>query len=294
MVAIVPASLAVSVEASDGTVAAVLAGQSAIVSQFGETDAIAFDAEVTVTFHESIAGSSIAIGIPISGELRYRAVGEKWVRISTLDSELFPGMNTRTSFDGTCYAYEMVDEGVRSVSFKGDERSTGMMLPNPVLEIGRFIAPTEDLNSELLFRKIREEAQNFVPAEKIASTDQSTFAIEYQAEEVFGAPSRLRYLFNENGKLVEIERVLSDGRLAATLKCDEYRNFTTDSGAVMAWPTRFQIIEFNTRASRIAASMEIQLFRLTVSRSEIENEDFHPTWNGGSQTWLDDFGVFLR
>ena len=71
MVAIVPASLAVNVEASDGTVAAVLAGQSAIVSQFGETDAIAFDAEVTVTFHESIAGSSIAIGIPISGELSW-------------------------------------------------------------------------------------------------------------------------------------------------------------------------------------------------------------------------------
>jgi len=267
-----------------------------LMSQFADLDAISFGARVTVTLHAEIPGSGIAVGEPIEGFFEYVANDNRWRRSSVLDPTAYPGMNTTVAYDGSAYSYAMRDMGVISVSFTGPSRSTGMSLPNPIVELGRFCAPTDDENADILLASVRAGARAGVAPIDMAVRADGSSVVRCAGGSVHGVATTLVMRYGSDGLLNTVERrVTQNNTLLGVIKCGSYINRAGDNGRIIEhWPTAVTFIGMDPTTGKPGATIEMHLEWLSVGRDAIGSASFSPAWSESARIWLDELGIFIR
>ncbi len=265
----------------------------ALADQFARLGSVSFTAHVTATMNTPIPGSGIAVGEPIVGAFEYRATGDRWARVSLLDEEKYPGMNTVVAFDGSFYSYVMNDAGVVSVSVGGPERATGMSLPNPILELGRFCAPTTDENTDLLLSRVRAAAVAAPTPIEITESAGATF-VTTAGGITAGVETVLVHEYDAAGLLRRVEQRLAEtGATLMAIQCADHMTFLDDAGRESVWPTLVTFIGYDPATGQDAGTIEMEIVGLSLRAADAEAGTFSPDWDAAN-VWMADLGMFIR
>ncbi|RMH25682.1 MAG: hypothetical protein D6693_08585 [Planctomycetota bacterium] len=266
-----------------------------LTGQFASLDAVSLGARVTVTVHEAIPGAGVPVGEPIEGFFEYAADGARWRRSSVLDASKFPGMNTTVAYDGSAYSYTMRDQKITSVSFAGPRRATGMSLPNPILELGRFCAPGDDLNTDLLLASVRAGARAGVTPVEIRPRDGGGATVRCAGDRIDGAQTMFDLTFDAPGRVVRVERRdAATGAAMSVIECDSHVERRGADGRVAQWPTRFTFLGMDPATGQAGVTIEMELVWLTTGTDAAGSVSFSPAWSEPGRIWIDELGLFIR
>jgi len=270
------------------------AAHTALLAQFAALHSLSLQADVTLTLHQEIPDSGIPVGVPITGVFEYSANGDRWRRRSSLDETLFPGMNTVAAYDGTAYSYEMLDQGVVSVSFSGANRTTGMTLPNPILELGRFCSPVVGESMELRLASVRSGANNPTAPINVEQTNDGSTRVTCTGGDIGNLETTFTLTYDSNDLLRRIEQTLINSDIPlAVIVCDNYQPCATESGFVMLWPRSVTFLGTDPATGQPGATIEMSLNQISIEENTADESIYSPNWNGFSHVWLDDPEVFI-
>lgn len=265
----------------------------ALAEQFARLGSVSFTARVTATIDTPIPGSGVAVGEPIAGAFEFRATGDRWARVSLLDEEKYPGMDTVVAFDGSFYSYVMNNANVVSVSVGGPERATGMSLPNPILELGRFCAPAADENTDLLLSRVRAAAATAPTPIEVTESAGATF-VTTAGGAVAGVETVLVHEYDAAGLLRRVEqRVAGAGTRLMAIECADHMTFMDDAGAESVWPTRVTFVGYDPATGQPAGTIEMEIVGLSLFAADAETGTFSPDWDAAN-VWMADLGMFIR
>ncbi len=264
-----------------------------LAEQIANLQSISFSARVTATVNTPIPGSGITVGEPIEGAFEYRAIGDRWARVSILDEEKYPGMNTVVAFDGSFYSYTSNNAGVVSVSVGSPERTIGMSLPNPILELGRFTAPHNDENIDLLLTRIRAAATTPPAPISVTESAGSTF-VTTSGGLTAGVETVLMHEYDAAGLLRRVEQRIagSDTKLMA-IECADHATFLDDAGHASVWPRVVTFVGYDPATGQPAGTIVMEIVDLSLRAADAEAGAFSPNWDA-ARVWMDDLGNFIR
>lgn len=278
-------------------------GDSAIEtvrSQFSELSAISFQADVETKLQKGITGSDIAVNEPIPDLFKYWTLGSSWKKRSQMDTIQYPGMDTSIGYDDQWYWYKMHNADTMGISQAGDDRKSGMTLPNPIFALAQWLAPTNE-TEDLTISEVRSEAQQsaferLTPWEWVEIDGQQFAAADFQGAVMDRVEYDVRVYVREfAGQPMPaiIERVDKDG-VRVRLIFDDYETFAADDGAEMRWPMSFEFSAFDPRDGEQVGWMSMDLVQLTVSEAALQDVNFSPPIEETEHVWFQEGEGFIE
>lgn len=151
-------------------------GLGQLCDRVAALESVSVDAEVRARF-EGAWSSVVVCDEWIDGDFEYRSSGARWKMMSRMNPQGWPGMNTEAAYDGALLQCFRPDDGVLSISASGLDRSTGMQLPNPLVELVQF-AFAENHEDAPVHRSLKEIGA--------AAADAATRRVEWTSPDADG------------------------------------------------------------------------------------------------------------
>ncbi len=264
-------------------------------------EACALRADVTAVFHEAFGKENgVAIDTPIHGSFEFIAAGDAWRKRSFMDPALYRGMNTAIAYNGEFYEYGMLDKGVMTISRTGDQKAPGMTLPNPLIELGAFLAPASDDSDDVTLAQLRDACAAFDASTatwRVEADAASPHAVmELPGGTYLGSPYTFRAHVpaDESAPLV-IERVLPNGVVFLRTTFSKWSAFAPPRGDAQLWPATVVFEGFDPQTCKLAATMRMTITSFALlDPQDIDKDSLLLDWDAAERVWFDEPGVFIK
>jgi hypothetical protein len=238
-------------------------------------------------------------GLPITGRYSYSASGGMWRSRSYMDHESLNYLRTEVAYDGAAHHYHMLDPDILSITLGDDDRSMGLVLPNPLLNATQFLIPVSDDNAhhDPTLSEIKAVA-NAVDYSSVTWTldPASQGALEYadlpgDTHEGHAYIHRVYAPVGERDRPVRIDRIATNGAVLTRTLLSEYVDFGDD----LILPTRFDFTLYDSASRAPAAQIVFDIDECSINSAAtgaLTATDFQIPWTEAERVWLNDLEVY--